>query len=131
MRWAGPLLWSDHQLTCLPQSIRHPYSHSTISTLVNVSVSYGVPTLTIVTCVLAPHLYARPSLAPSLPWRRLWAELRAFLFGALLTQVPPPAPRALRNARERLLSGAACPALQCTPQFSSRGRHPAPRWCQG
>lgn len=68
---------------CSDESLRHPYSHSTISTLVNVSVSYGVPTLTIVTWWLTPRLTGRPSL----PWRRLWAELRAFLFGALLTQM--------------------------------------------
>lgn len=71
---------------CSDLSLRHPFHHSTVPTYMNMSLSYGLPLLIILSNNLTKRLGSRQRSFKT-TGSRLWTEVKCFLFGVLTTQM--------------------------------------------
>ena len=70
---------------CSDDSLRYPYFDSTIPTKVNVSVSYGIPTVLIIIVNLSQTCLNKSSLSSVI--RTIYQDITFFLFGVFTVQV--------------------------------------------
>lgn len=70
---------------CSDDSLRYPYFDSTIPTKVNVSVSYGIPTVLIIIVNLSQTCLNKSSLSSVI--RTIYQDITFFLFGVFTVQL--------------------------------------------